>query len=269
MVERLWARGRRPGFTLVELLTVLGLIALLVALFLPVMGKMRSAAGAATCLSNLRQIGTAWTMRMAEDNGRLIDYVWHTPDMPEVAWGGYWLGAAEKYGARGAALLCPVARDPAPAARRRGYGSAHAAWTGEYENYGSAVRYNADTFRVSSYGFNRYLTAGGGMGPGGRAAYLSDVAGAANVPAFFDCTFADARPLNGTAATPVQAPPDLGGGASEPGKPEHWKFLLARHGRGINVCTADGAARWVPVEDLYQLTWKADWVPYRLDLPRR
>jgi prepilin-type processing-associated H-X9-DG protein len=47
---------------------------------------------------------------------------------------------------------------------------------------------------------------------------------------------------------------------------EHWRFLIARHGRGINACMADGSARWVPLEETYMLTWKSVWNKYRLTL---
>ena len=67
------------GFTLAELLTVFGLVAMLVALFLPVFGRVRAAAAAASCLSNLKQIGTAWTMSLAESHGRFFEYSWNTP----------------------------------------------------------------------------------------------------------------------------------------------------------------------------------------------
>ena len=51
--------GKRTGFSLVELLTVLAVIALLAAILLPVLGQVRQKMASSQSASNLRQLGGA------------------------------------------------------------------------------------------------------------------------------------------------------------------------------------------------------------------
>src|SRR5208282_5771328 len=62
---------RRFAFTLVELLVVIGIIALLISVLLPALNKARQQANYIDCQSGLRQIGQALNIYVTENNGLL------------------------------------------------------------------------------------------------------------------------------------------------------------------------------------------------------
>jgi prepilin-type N-terminal cleavage/methylation domain-containing protein/prepilin-type processing-associated H-X9-DG protein len=76
----------RRGFTLVELLVVVGIIALMISLLLPALGKARDSARQTACATNLRQVSLAMLMYIGDHEGRLPraysgvggTYAWHS-----------------------------------------------------------------------------------------------------------------------------------------------------------------------------------------------
>ena len=65
-------RRLREAFTLVELLVVIGIIALLISILLPALSKARQSARTAACLSNLRQIGQGSAIYASQFKGYTV-----------------------------------------------------------------------------------------------------------------------------------------------------------------------------------------------------
>jgi len=263
---------KRNAFTLTELLVVLGCIAVLVSLLLPVAAKARSISRATTCLSNLRALNNAWTIYMQDNNSALLPYNWGGTQ----AFDTYWWGILDHEGLRGDALKCPAAYEPSLDRTRRGYGTAQIAWTGQYAQPNiSAIRLNKNQWRDGSYAYNRNLTAKNGYGRNGMATSLLQVtAPLSEVPTFMDSAYPDIGVASPQPNTPIAMPPDVTGKYAVPGADpkvqyggDHWALLIARHEKAINVAMADGSARLVPLTDLYQLSWKWNWQKVQLTIP--
>lgn len=116
-----------PGFSLIEVLVCVILIAILAALIMPMIGALRSATDSARCTSNLRIVGGGALNYFVERNGLLLTgRFWYSPStLPPTSTGIIAAGMVEYFGIEGpytgdatlrdTVLTCPGLKKKSPA----------------------------------------------------------------------------------------------------------------------------------------------------------
>lgn len=254
------ACGRR-AFTLIELLVVIAVIALLMAILLPTLQRVRRQGKAVACQANLHQWGQIFNTYLTEHDGSCWHQVWTAASSNFLH---TWIETTRPYCQGDEKVrLCPAANkipdppgpEPIPyetfGGKRWAWGWViHPGQPDEWFTYSSyshntyvvdesAVKFIVDPTRVLSWRaeFWTPLTAvHPGRIPvlcdGAREQGLVDSPPAFDAPDKFSDKFDDPAPLT-------------------PGK----HMVMDRHDGGINVLFLDGAARKAGLKELFTFTW--------------
>lgn len=245
------ASKRAFGFTLIELLVVIAVIALLMAILIPVLGRVRKQAKAVACRSNLRQWALALQTYAAAYGPKVPSIIYRgsptasSPDfpLPLVLW---------NYIDSNDVWFCPMARQPS---QEGPAGETFRAWTGPVMKSGQ-VR----TRVMGSYGLNLYVGDNVFPPSSGMLAWLTiDVPGAARVPFYFDCIYPAFLPA--TSDEGIGPPPQQEKCRPNPetGKDHTSQVCINRHDGGTNMAFLDSSVRKVDLKELWTLKWSYDY----------
>lgn len=216
----------KNAFTLIELLVVIAIIAILAAILFPVFAQAREKARNISCISNLRQLGTAFQMYLQDFDEKVMSRYDACPQTgPVNADQKLWTASLQPYVKNKQIMICPSASNT-------NYCDAWKDWNGKdaLNNRGRlSIGYNQ-----TINGF--YYNIGDGCGQQILPALASIVAPTKNV------MFADSVPgdvsggyrgyLFGNTASNV---PYIGTPAGS---------LGSRHSEGTSMTFFDGHAKW-------------------------
>ncbi len=223
---------KSSAFTLIELLVVVSIIALLIGILLPALGRARASAKQVQCLSNMRQLCLA-TGSYQEDNKRIFPQPFINSNIPGTAAqnSAMWFNALDKY-----LTAQNSTYDSDPNNRKYDEFKQDPVWL-DFDTAGNVRRDNRTIKMNEEFGYS----------VSGVAKFFNDnnLRAAANTVMYVDGRALDRRP---------DAPGDSSFGHFHAGE----GTVGLRHNDGANVAFADAHAELV-VQDIRTSTAAPSW----------
>lgn len=224
---------REKAFTLIELLVVIAIIALLLAILMPALQRVRKQARSVVCQASLHQWTLIWSMFTADRDGYFHPGLGGESQTSSGRWPVVMRAEYHDLDMR----LCPSATKPLS----EGGLNPLAAW-GVFAD---------DSF--GSYGFNEWLCNRNSGSNASNYYKHVNVRPADRIPVFLDCYWYDVWPF------PQNQPPMYDGATENlAGSNEMRRVCLNRHSEAVNGAFLDWSVRKIGLKELWTLPWYND-----------
>ena len=256
-------KNQYAGFTLIELMVTVAIIAILAALLLPALAKAKAKGVQTVCINNLKQWGLVWQYYTDDNEGYFSQGI-NVKNMS--GWGrGEWVASLQKFWRKQDILLCPSAK-LARSSRAQNYTlkpvnknqrdqwDAVGSWNASFKHGGISQHPIATR---ASYGNNNWLYNAQTDIQGRRKAWHWRTMSPAGfdlhqIPMFMDTMWRGGGPYHGNSNKIM--PGNYNGDWQGAGK-EMMHFAFDRHNGGIQGVFMDHSVRHVPIKQLWRLKW--------------